>query len=534
MGMGSGMGSGMGIWAIYFLLKFGLHLAGLIELDLLANLLLALLLSWPWPMRWRLPLAWLAVPAGVALLYHESPWPPLSRLWDNWGAVSDFSLAYLFELGARIINAPMLAALLVGSVVLAGLGTRLRLSVWVYVGLAVLALMPSPAERARAEQLAQVVRTAPSGASDNGPIDLADLDRTLQAFHDGERAKTLKFPQDGGPPPFDLVILSLCSLSWDDLDHAKLADAPFMRRFDVVFDRFNSGATYSGPAVLRLLHANCGQVPQGELYGGARAECLLMRGLEQAGYQTSVLLNHDGRFDGFADTLRRDSALPSMPEQVLDAPVAMTGFDGSPIRDDGEVLSRWWQARALSAGPSRVALLYNSISLHDGNRVPGISSISSLDTYAPRARKLLDDLDRFVDGIERSGRPTVVVLAPEHGAAVRGDAQQVAGLRELPTRVITHVPAGVMLLNFGIQRPADAPPVHVVQNASYQSLFTVVSALLHGGPEATEPERLVALGQALPAIEWVAENDRHIYLQRGPYGYLRTPEGRWSLMPALP
>ncbi len=524
----------MGFWAIYFLLKFGLHLAGLIELELLANLALALLLAWPWPGGARRWLGVLALPVAVALLYHESPWPPLSRLWANWDAVSDFSMAYLFELAARIVNAPMLAALLVGGVVLAGLATRLRLSTWVFVGLAVLAVMPSPAERSRGEQLARVVGGGAGDVGGNGPIELADLDRTLQAFHDGERAKTLKFPQDGGPPPFDLVILSVCSLSWDDLDHARLGDAPFLRRFDVVFDRFNSGATYSGPAVLRLLHGNCGQVPQGELYGGARAECLLMRSLEQAGYQSSVLLNHDGRFDGFADTLRRDSALPSLPEQVLDAPVAMNGFDGSPIRDDGEVLGRWWRSRIENAGPARLALLYNTISLHDGNRVPGISSISSLDTYAPRARKLMDDLENFVAGIERSGRPTVIVLAPEHGAAVRGDAQQVAGLRELPTRAITHVPAGVMLLNFGVKRASDVPPVHVTQNASYQSLFAVVSALLHGGPDLTEPERLVELVQALPQIDWVAENDRHIYLQRGPYGYLRTPEGRWSVMAAQP
>ncbi|RZS57834.1 cellulose biosynthesis protein BcsG [Sphaerotilus mobilis] len=521
----------MGAWSIYFLLKFGLHLSGLIELALLANVALALLLSWPWPGGLHRLLRWLAVPAGAALLYRESPWPPLSRLWDNWQAVSDFSLAYLFELGTRFVNAPMLAALLVAGVVLSGLATRLRLSTWVFVGLAVFALLPSPAQRARDEQLAQAVSVDGAGM---GPIDLERLDLTLQAFHDGERAKTLKFPVDAGPPPFDLVILSVCSLSWDDLDHAKLTDAPFMRRFDVVFDRFNSGATYSGPAVLRLLHANCGQVPQSELYGGARGECLLMRSLEQAGYQPAVLLNHDGRFDGFADTLKRDSALPSLPEQVLDAPVAMNGFDGSAIRDDGEVLGRWWRARAEAAGPGRLALLYNTISLHDGNRVPGIASISSLDTYAPRARKLFADLERFVDGIERSGRPTVVVLAPEHGAAVRGDAQQVAGLRELPTRVITHVPAGVMLLNFGVKRAADAPPVHVTQNASYQSLFAVVAGLLHGGPEVTQPERLVELGMALPPIEWVSENDRHIYLQRGPYGYLRTPEGRWSLMTAQP
>jgi cellulose synthase operon protein YhjU len=521
----------MGAYAIYFLLKFGLHLAGLIELRLLSNVALAILLAWPFSGWLRRSVRLLALPLALALLYQESPWPPLARLWATWGSISDFSVAYLFELATRVVNAPMLAALLVGSVLLAALATRLRLSVWVFIGLGLLALMPSPAQLARQEQLAQLSARDGGGS---GPLELNQLDRTLAAFYDGERAKTLKFPDDGGPPPFDLLILNVCSLSWDDLEMVKLGDAPFLRRFDVVFDRFNTGATYSGPAVLRLLHSSCGMVPQAELYGGAREECLLMRGLERAGYQPAVLLNHDGRFDNFTDTLRRDSGLASMPEQVLDAPVAMNSFDGSPIRDDGEVLSRWWRARVAPAGAGRVALLYNTVSLHDGNRVPGIASVSSLDTYAPRARKLLDDLDRFVELVRQSGRPTVIVLAPEHGGAVRGDARQVAGLRELPTRTITHVPAGVMLLNFGTARAPDAPPIHVTQTSSYQSLLTVVSALVHGGEEAATPQRLVELGQALPPVDWVAENDGHIYLEHGPYAYLRTPQGGWSMLPAQP
>ncbi len=522
----------MAAWSIYFLLKFGLHLAGLIELALPANALLALALAWPlagWPRRL---VRTLAVPAALALLYQESPWPPLTRLWTNWSAVSDFSVAYLAELATRIVNAPMLAALLVAGVLLAGLATRLRLSTWVFVGLAVLAFLPSPAQRARDELLAQSASRAGTGG--DGPIGIDQLDRTLQSFYDGERAKTLRFPEDGNPPAFDLVILSVCSLSWDDLEHVRLADMPFMRRLDVVFDRFNSQATYSGPAVMRLLRANCGSAPQAELYAGARAPCQLMRSLERAGYQPAVLLNHDGRFDGFADMIQRDSGLAGMAEQVLDAPVAMTSFDGSPIRDDGEVLSRWWRARAGADAGARVALLYNTVSLHDGNRLPGFGSGSSLDSYAARARKLLDDLDRFAAQIERSGRPTVLVLVPEHGAAVHGDDEQFAGLRELPTRSITHVPAGVMLMNFGTARPATTPPVHVTQNASYQSLFAVVAALMHDGPDITQPQRLVELGLALPPIEWVAENDGHVYLQRGAHGYLRSPDRDWRLVPAQP
>ena len=65
------------------------------------------------------------------------------------------------------------------------------------------------------------------------------------------------------------MVLSVCSLSWDDLDEVRQRDAPLLQRFDIVFRQFNSAASYSGPALLRLLRANCGQTAQAALYQAA-------------------------------------------------------------------------------------------------------------------------------------------------------------------------------------------------------------------------------------------------------------------------
>lgn len=46
-----------------------------------------------------------------------------------------------------------------------------------------------------------------------------------------------------------------------------------------------------------------------------------------------------------------------------------------------------------------VALYYNTVSLHDGNRIEGVASRSSLDTYKPRLSKLLADFDQFLTGV---------------------------------------------------------------------------------------------------------------------------------------
>jgi hypothetical protein len=48
----------------------------------------------------------------------------------------------------------------------------------------------------------------------------------------------------------------------------------------------------------------------------------------------------------------------------------MTAFDGSPVRSDYALLSQWWNAGDGDGGYR--ALLYNTITLHDGNRVPGL------------------------------------------------------------------------------------------------------------------------------------------------------------------
>jgi cellulose synthase operon protein YhjU len=524
----------MGAWSLYFILGFGLHVTGMITLAPWFNLLLAAGLSWPLdPARQpglRRARAWLAWPVAAALLYHESQLPPPARLLANRAALTSFSADYLLELLARFVN-PVLLAALAGVVLLWWLGRRrLRWAGWVWAGLLGLGVQAgvqgvqawlAPATAAGAGRELYDIR--PTAAAQ--PLGVAQLDEYLTHFYAGERGKVLRLPTQG-EPAFDLLILSVCSLSWDDIRYAGLQDAPLLRRLDVLFRNFNTVASYSGPAVLRLLHATCGQTPQAELYGAAPEACYLLRNLERAGYQPHLLLNHDGHFDGFAEQLRSASGVglqtgASQPGVA----VAMRSFDGTPILDDYALLGPWWQAH--TGGEQRVALLYNTISLHDGNQVPGLASRSSIDTYKPRVRKLFADLERLLAQIEAGGRPTVVVLVPEHGGAVAGEAGQIAGLRDYPTAGVTHVPAGVALFNLGPRRAPGQPPVVVEQVASYTSLFAVVASLLHGGVAAAAPERLAAVAQALPPIAWVGENEGALLVRQGGHSFLKLAGSGW-------
>ncbi len=58
---------------------------------------------------------------------------------------------------------------------------------------------------------------------------------------------------------------------------------------------------YSGPAAIRLLRASCGQQPHSKLYDVAPEQCLLMDDLRKLGFDSEVMLNHTGQFEGFID-----------------------------------------------------------------------------------------------------------------------------------------------------------------------------------------------------------------------------------------
>jgi len=139
--------------------------------------------------------------------------------------------------------------------------------------------------------------------------------------------------------------------------------------------------------------------------------------------------------------------------------------------------------------------------------------------------KLFADLERFIALVQDSKRPTLLLLVPEHGGAVRGDAVQIPGLRELPTPAITSVPAAVKLINFdGLSVGA---PIVVDRLSSYQALAALVSALLGTGRAASR-EQLESLTRELPGTDWVAENEGTVLLRQARQSWLRTPRGEWS------
>jgi cellulose synthase operon protein YhjU len=522
----------LGWWNFYFLAKFVLFWRELIGLHPLENLAFAAFLLVPLRLPfWRRARSIAAVPIGIAVLYYDSWLPPIGRVMSQVSLLSHFSITYLGELAGRFFSWPIVATLVIAATAYRFIAMRVRVGVIVVIALSVLSIVHSPAGVPGSARVA--LSPARSGAASEQPTGSGqgDMDSRLRDHYSKEAQRSVTFSKPSEQAvPFDVVFLHVCSLSWDDLQAMGLENHPLWKRFDIVLSRFNSGASYSGPAAIRMLRAPCGQTSHTDLYSPAAANCYLMPNLKQAGFDTNLLLNHDGHFDDFIGVVRRQGNQASSALPLTGIPVAQRAFDDSPIYDDLAVLSRWLDSRKANQAP-RVAAYFNTVSLHDGNRLTGADSKrSSTQTYKIRLAKLLDDLDQFMTKLETDGRRAVVVMVPEHGAAIRGDKMQVAGLREIPSPAITLVPVGVKVIGPEARRSADV--LRIDTPTSYLAVSHIVARMLEKSPFSPGGFTPSDYVDELPASEFVAENAGMLTMHQGDRYVLRMDKEGWTEYPA--
>lgn len=538
---------GLGHWNFYFLAKFLLFWAGYLNLDVFYNAVFAAALLLPLGHGWlnRLRHA-AAVPVAVALLYHDSWFPPFSRLLAQ-PEVFDFAPDYLLEILGRFVNWNLIAAGFLVWVVYLYLAPWIRLTTVNVSALALLLAanhltlpawfteatqnMASPNVLAQAGALpdAENPGMAPTTTRPEviGKPGNEQLNTMLADFYVNEQSRRVAYPESAGSPPFDVLLISICSLSWSDLEESQLLNHPLFGNLNIVLDNFNSATSYSGPAVLRLMRASCGQTPHAELYKPADDQCYLFENLKKLGFSTASALNHNGEFQNFLGEIRDDGKLPA-PFIPTDTRPFLTSFDGSPIWDDFNTLNQWW-SRRLASPDARTALFYNTITLHDGNREATADGGGRTAPYDTRARRLLDELDAFIRELEKSGRQALVILIPEHGAALKADRMQIAGMREVPTRSITHVPVGVRLVGTRDVRPAA--PLHVSASTSFLALSSLVARVLEQDVFTQENIDWNALTLDLPVTESVSENEGTVVMDFKNQQYVRVDGRNWIEYP---
>lgn len=522
--------TGLCVWNVYFIIAFALAAFGYIELNLLGNALLMAWLLLPVGPKWlRILRGTLGVAAAAVLLYSESWLPGVDSILANKGGIAGFSLLYMAEFALDFINVKM-----VGWGLLVFLGyflVRRYVRVTFFTIVYFLGAVTMPWVQSILPERAPVV-TADAGGQTNeaaapaktGKADAKAVGEWYDAFLAYEHDRRARFPNglSEKDTPFDILLLSICSVSNDDLAVSQLDQHPLFKEFNIRFDSFNAATAYSGPALLRLLNGACGQPSHSELYGERRPECEIMTRLGTLGYSQRLLMDHSGEYDNFLQSMRDKAGVTATLDNAK-YPTRYMGFDDEEIADSLAVL-RHWQRTQVKSKAGRTATLINFIALHDGNRLPGRGRA---EPFKPRAQEMFDNIRTFLRELERSGRKTMVVIVPEHGAAVRGDKIQVPRLRDIPTMRISRVP--VMVKFVGLKGMPNEP-IHVTGNTSYLALTSLIGKTLEtdyfskdGG---TVP--LEQLVHDLPQTNPVSENGTVQTLEYQGREYFRQNGGEWK------
>lgn len=499
------------IAGFYFVAKIILNFKGVLHLDVPWNIAFAVFLLIP-PPKWlnkyaaaRWTFGLLAVVLAALLLWHDSWLPPLM---DAVAMVKQQGLPqkeYLINFASRYYDDRMLvsvAGLFVACYVVNRYVRLLPVTIVAMMVLIPLDIMAQPDDK--------------------------EMGASIEGFYEGEATRVINMKKpEGAKLNFDIVFLHVCSLAWDDLREVGLENHPFFKQFQYLYTDFNSVTTYSGPAMIRVLKSNCGQVPHNAIYNDMPKECYTMDALERAGFKQWVALNHNGAYGEFAKEMVKFGHLETAPMNLEAMPANQRMFDDSPVYDDYAVLEQWWRARRETDQPA--VLYYNTVSLHDGSHWATDRAWYKRDRkalYHEFASKLLDDLGKFFWLLEKSGRNVIVVFVPEHGVALRGSTTQAPGLRDIPLPTITNVPVGVKLIGEGF----NGRPLHqtiIDKPTSYLAFASQLAFFIDKNPfnaDGLIPKKML---DELPTTDHVAENQSATVLRNGQKFYLLAKDSRW-------
>ncbi|MFC3188777.1 cellulose biosynthesis protein BcsG [Pseudocitrobacter faecalis] len=539
---------GLSGWNFYFLVKFGLLWAGYLNFHAMQNLVFMAFLLFPLPNRrlhkWR---NWIAIPIGFALFWHDTWLPGPESIMSQGSQIAGFSADYMWDLVTRFINWQMVGAFFVLLVAWLFLTQWIRVTVFVVAAMVWLNLItligpsfslfpggqPTNTVTTTGGTAAATVATAGNTPvvgdipAQTAPPTSANLNAWLSSFYQSEEKRSTKFPDTlpADAQPFELLVINICSLSNADIEAAGLMQHPLWSHFDIRFTNFNSATSYSGPAAIRLLRASCGQASHTNLYQPAGNQCYLFDNLSKLGFAQQLMLDHNGVFGGFLKEIRDNGGVQSPLMDQSKLPINLLSFDGSPVYDDLAVLKRWQESEGQGA-EKRTATFFNILPLHDGNHYQGQSKTAD---YKARAQKLFDELDTFFTELEKSGRKVMVVVVPEHGAALQGDKMQVSGLRDIPSPSITHVPAAVKF--FGMKAPHQGAPIVIDQPSSYLAVSELVARAVDGKMFNEDSVDWQAYTNSLPQTAPVSENSNAVVMQYQGKPYVRLNGGDWVPYP---
>ncbi|MCW8398254.1 cellulose biosynthesis protein BcsG [Legionella sp. PATHC038] len=533
-------------WNYYFLVKFALLWAGYLNFHPFINLVFLAFLLFPLPSNFLHRCRnWIAIPIGFVVFYHDTWLPGISTITGQGTNLFAFSSGYLLELVNRFLNWELIGMAFVLLVAYLFLSQWIRITTFTVIALTWLNiitlmgpsinLLPVQNRMVANNQQTKVETNSTKLENNSGEIELnsnlpptnENLNAYLNQFYAQQKGLRTIFPSalSADAQPFDIMFIQICSLAWADIDASHLRNHPIWSKFDILFNQFNSAASYSGPAAIRLLRASCGQTPHADLYKPVAPYCYILDNLAKLGFSPEFMLDHEGLFGDFIGEIKKYGGLDdvSMLPRAGISP-DLVSFDGKLLSDDGQLLERWLKQQDTSE-QKRSVTYYNEISLHDGNTYIGNNTPAP---YAPRAQRLLDQTMNFFTALEKAGRKAVVVFIPEHGANLVGDKLQMPGLRDIPSPSITHIPVGIKFIGLKT-KPA---PIQINEPSSYLAVSELMARLVDGKLFNQDNVNLETITKNLPQTAFVSSNEGVTVMKyQGKFYILLKGDSDWVPYP---
>jgi cellulose synthase operon protein YhjU len=526
----------IGLWNFYFLFKFYLFIKGSIRLDIVLNLLFLFFVAAPLPEAiskrrgFRLGRNILNVVLALFLLWHDSWLPPVLDAASFLNQQGMPSFAYIISFTRGYFSMSLFIAL-IAALMLAVLtykwARKYKMAAVGSLAVLIIAVPVIPKNFGKHHQQSAEIRLQTSEAAE-----IKDPAKYLESFYSTESERVIMFKQPGpASPAFDIVALHVCSFSWDDMKEIGMAqDDPFFKQFDYFFTNFNTATGYSGPAVLRLLQANCGQRSHNDIHkGDAQKACLLFESLSSVGYEPYISMSHDGKYGDFTKAVKKNVPKNSIFLAPDDLKPEAIFFDGkSPLYGDYAALKKWFDSRQASKS-ERAALYYNSVLLHAGSHWVGEKKWhlrDKHDQFKDVSSVLLKDVKKFIELLKSSKRNTVLIFLPEHGRALTGSSFQAADLRDIPLPKITKVPVGVKLI--GPKFNDKKVQQHIISKpSSYFALSWLLSKFIENSPFGSSAASPEDIAFKIPKTDFVSEHEGRVIIETGGSYLYHGKDRKW-------
>ncbi|WP_299012960.1 cellulose biosynthesis protein BcsG [uncultured Photobacterium sp.] len=521
----------IGIWNLYFITKLIMSIKGSIGFSPLYNF--TLFVFFLIPTKKGMPEIlknFIGFCLAISCLYYDSFLPPLARFVEQFSQLQQFDSTYLIEILFRFIDQDTLVFFAFLSITYYLANKIFKVTSFVLIAMLYISFIQQSqpffiqSEQAPRHTLQSTTNTLVKQKNES-QSDL-DLNQLKSDFFINEESKTSTLHSKLSlGSNFDILLLNICSIAWDDLDLTGQINHPLFDEFDIFFENFNSATSYSGPAIIRLLRASCGQQEHTDLFSPPNnKKCLLFQNLEKIGFKNELILNHDGNFGNFMTHISNNVGGIKSKVDLKSLQPYQKSFDGSSIYRDFTILTKWLTEYSSPQNAPTITL-YNSISAHDGNRIIRNDTNGSLLSYKKQQKNILDDLYNFMDQLKKSQRNFVVVFVPEHGAALRGDKMQIQGMREIPTRIITHVPVGIKLL--GSKLNLQGGSIKLNQPSSYLAISDLIGNIITHDIFSGKPFHLTELVNDLDHVEFLSQNQGTTMMNvQGSY-YLTLDNKNW-------